>query len=392
MVYEVTAAMTGMLDLTLQSAADMGLFVRTSCADSLSEAACVDNQLGGTPEMLSVPVTAGQTVYVVVDGYDIGDEGQYSLDIASRAIVCGDSIVEGAEACDPPDGVTCAADCTFLPEKCDDGVDNDTDGLVDCEDPDCAADAACALTSVCAAAIPLTDTANGDTSTGTKVFTGSCTGGSLAYEVVYVYTPQASGALNLTLQSAADLGLYVRSKCDNAATELSCEDAALGGSDEHLSLSVTAGTPVFVYVDGYSPQDFGPFTLTASLLVANEVEPNDTSAQANAWSDPFVGAIMPSGDSDFVKISIPGPSSTLTAEVLDLGNGDCANLVLDSEVEIFGTDGTTSLAFDDDGGAGFCSLATATTLAAGTYYVRVRSSQQFAPTDTFSYQLKLTVQ
>jgi cysteine-rich repeat protein len=58
--------------------------------------------------------------------------------------VCGDGVVVGAETCDdgnrtPGDG--CDENCRIEPgatENCDDGVDNDGNGLVDCEDPGCA--------------------------------------------------------------------------------------------------------------------------------------------------------------------------------------------------------------------------------------------------------------
>ena len=34
--------------------------------------------------------------------------------------------------------------CTTDPESiCDDGLDNDADGMLDCDDPDCSGDAAC---------------------------------------------------------------------------------------------------------------------------------------------------------------------------------------------------------------------------------------------------------
>ncbi len=76
---------------------------------------------------------------------------------------CGDGVVEGDEACDGADlaGATCASldfeggrlgcseaceydtsGCTST-EECDSGRDEDGDGLVDCDDPDCATTASC---------------------------------------------------------------------------------------------------------------------------------------------------------------------------------------------------------------------------------------------------------
>jgi hypothetical protein len=68
------------------------------------------------------------TYYVWVDGYGPGDAGAHALQV-----VCGP------------------------PELCDDGQDNDGDGLVDCADDQCALDLAC-LPDGCDYALTLTDT------------------------------------------------------------------------------------------------------------------------------------------------------------------------------------------------------------------------------------------
>ena len=78
------------------------------------------------------------------------------------ASVCGNGIVEAGEACDGRHGgatctdlgfdggtLRCDASCAFdtstctSAERCDNGLDDDRDGLVDCEDPDCGGVARC---------------------------------------------------------------------------------------------------------------------------------------------------------------------------------------------------------------------------------------------------------
>lgn len=127
--------------------------------------------------------------------------------------------------------------------------------------------------------------------------------------------------------------------------------------------------------------------------VATETEPNDAYTTANGpytVSTQITAAVGVAGDFDYFAVTVPA-GGTLTAEVTDGGTGDCAGFVIDSEVEIYDTDGTTSLLFNDDTVNDFCSLASLTGLPAGTYYVRAAASQVWTPNDTFSYVLNITV-
>jgi hypothetical protein len=100
-------------------------------------------------------VTAGVDVFFLVDGFAaLG--GTYRLNITGGA--CGSTVREtactdridndrdGAVDCADPDcagNVACAVPRSET--SCTDVVDNDRDGAVDCADPDCDADPACAL-------------------------------------------------------------------------------------------------------------------------------------------------------------------------------------------------------------------------------------------------------
>jgi hypothetical protein len=393
--FQVTAATTGMLDLTLTPNAnvDLGVYVREACADAATEIGCADSETAGGVETLRVPVTEGQTVWVIVDGFDDGigeiQAGAFSLTVASRAIVCGDNLVEGSETCDPPDQITCAAGCQIVPEVCDDGDDNDLDDLTDCEDlAQCAAFAGCPIEATCAAAMPAQPMNNAAAPTGTGYFAGSCTGGHLSPEALYSYDPASPGVLSLTLESDTDQGLYVRAGCADPTLEIGCLDDSPGAVDEVLFVPVD-GAPVTIFVDAAEPAQAGPYKLSTAFLPASEIEPNDTPATASDYAAAFVASISPAGDVDDIKVVVPGPSSTLTAAVTDFGNGDCMNFKLDSVLEVLGPDGTTSLAMNDDTG-NFCSLVEATGLAAGTYYVRVTASRTTMK-PVFAYRLDVQV-
>ncbi len=389
--FTVTPTVTGMLDLTLESDADLGMYVRSTCDDADSERGCADMGQAGEVETLSVPVTAGEPVFVIVDGFDDADAGPFTLSVQSRAIECGDGKVEGAEQCDPPDGTTCAADCQIIPEICDDGADNDLDGFTDCEDAsDCGGDAAaCPLSAACGAAAAATGSDAGDASTGAGDFAGSCTGGSLSHEALYTYAPPSAGALLVTLQSATNQGVYVRGECADPATELGCLDDQPGGADEALVVPVPGGGAVTIFVDAATPADSGPFTLLTSFEPSTEAEPNDTPASGTVFADPYVGTVDPAGDVDHIKVAVPGPSSTLTVDLDDLGNGDCANFKLDSIIDILGENGATVLGTNDDAGD-FCSRVEVTGLVAGVYFVRVGAAEM-AVDPTFAYRLTVQI-
>lgn len=389
-VYELTAAATGTLHVTLSSSADLGVYVQTTCGDEASEIGCVDDT-AFSDEELFVPVTQGQTLYVIVDGYTSGEASSFSIDVASAPPTCGNNVVETGEQCDPPDMVTCDASCQTLPELCDDAQDNDGDTFTDCDDLDCVAFPACDVTSFCSAATTLGGMATmGNTTAGSTAFTGSCTGGG-AHEVLYTFTPPSDGVLSLDLATTVDLGLYVRTTCGSSQTELACVDDSV--TAESLDVGVTSGVPVTVFVDGYSATDMGAYTLTPTFTPLTETEPNGTSATADAFTSPFKAAIFPAGDNDWIAVTVPGPASSITAHVDDGGTTACEDNAIDSEVEIYAPNGTTSLAFNEDISiADYCSQATASNLAAGTYFVRASSSVMYQPDATFVYQLVVTVQ
>jgi uncharacterized repeat protein (TIGR01451 family) len=80
-------------------------------------------------------------------GNGVDDDGDEIIDCDDHECFAQDC----PEVCDDGwdnDGdsyVDCAdTDCPPCPELCDDGLDNDRDGLVDCDDPDCACDLVCA--------------------------------------------------------------------------------------------------------------------------------------------------------------------------------------------------------------------------------------------------------
>ncbi len=356
---------------------------------------------------------------------------------------CGNGVAEPGEPCDGSDlgssscqslgfdtGTLsctpgCAADTSGCSgtETCFDGKDNDGDTLRDCNDPECAA--ACADSCGAGPTVPDPTVVDGDTTGHAALLDPSCESpGASGPEVVYHVTAAQTGTLDVALVSSANLGISVRTICDVAASELVCSEKNVGpNASEILGVPVTAGQSLAVIVDGYQAGDFGAFTISIKshavvcgdgisdpgeacddanttsgdgcsaqcVLEPTESEQNGEPALADAFAAPWTAEIAPAGDVDVVAISVPGPSSTLTADTYDLGDGACSLLELDAYLEILDTDGVTVLAEDDDSGDGYCAHTSAAGLGAGTYYVRVKASPA-DPSVTFPYHLSLVVQ
>ncbi|WP_437959109.1 hypothetical protein WME76_05340 [Sorangium sp. So ce119] len=224
---------SGTLSVVLESDSNHGLHARSACADPGAEIACANDSPGGLPESIEVVLGAGESVGLVVDAAEAGDEGPYTLRSTFTQAVCGDGVLTRPEQCnavEEPYG--CASDCAAFCEGAREAV---------------------------------LGVNTGDTLTGTVAFRGECLEPD-AREDVYRFTPPADGTLTLVLSSATDQALYVRSSCLDTTTELACVDRQSGGVDERLVLDVTGGVPLFIFVDGFwSLADAGPYTLDVSF-------------------------------------------------------------------------------------------------------------------------------
>jgi cysteine-rich repeat protein len=307
-------------------------------------------------------------------------------------------------------------------EDCYDGVDNDLDGATDCITPDAECTAVCA--DPCSAPRVLADPGSyaGDTTGFAAVEGASCVavvgGGATS---VFAITVAHTGVLDVYLNgSSANFSLSARTSCSDAGTELGCSEIVQSPAlDEHLLLPVTQGETVYLLVQGESALESGDYSIVAEsrvvscgdskvdppeecddgnadpndgcddcALVIGEVEPNNTFATANPWSDPMIAQINPLGDIDVFTIAIPASNYSILANTFDLGNGACAMNQLDSQIFIALPD-TTVLGSDDNSGDGLCARAAARNLSAGTLFVRVQApgSNQ----STFPYKLALEI-
>jgi len=95
---------------------DISLSVRTDCKDVMSELSCVNAVSSGfTQEQVKLSATQGATYYIIVDAVDVQFAGMFDLMINE----------------------------VFPEAFCDNMMDDDADGYLDCDDSDCQPMASC---------------------------------------------------------------------------------------------------------------------------------------------------------------------------------------------------------------------------------------------------------
>ncbi|MBX2801030.1 MAG: Hint domain-containing protein [Myxococcales bacterium] len=193
------------------------------------ELACSTTATGTDPLLLSL--SAGASVVLVVDGDPRGEEGFFELVV---------STLEAAEG------------------ACDDGIDTDLDGHLDCQDEDCATSTLCAECP--SDAMP---------STLPAVFTGTTAGqadthdtpcGAQGPDATASFTAPHGGAYVFELTSSTASSLAVLPHCDG--TSLACEDGATGRTE--ILLELAEGESVVAVVQS-ATDDTGPFELSVRL-------------------------------------------------------------------------------------------------------------------------------
>jgi len=276
---------------------DTVVYVRGATCSG-SELVCVDDVVGcntGEPNdyhgsRISPVVTAGQTYFIVVDGYN-GANGAFRLTvtapnaptttpsatptIAPTATRTSTPVATVTNVATPAPTAT----ITPLPTGTPTALPTTTPTPTITATP--SADACSNVTLV----PPLGGIFTGVTS-GSSSQTGSCSVTNKAGERVFQWTPTVSGtALVATCGSDTlyDTIVYIRSGNCGAGPELGCnDDTTTCGTGEpssyhgsRLSPVVTAGQTYFIVVDGYDTSA-GQFTLTIGPPVATTATPTST--------------------------------------------------------------------------------------------------------------------
>ncbi len=271
---------------------DTDLLVYEGDCGSLLQIAC-NGDTGGcsifTSQIDNIPVVGGLPYRIRVASWNAGTTGTGQLDVsfvdggggaAENCTIGVDDVGDGLIDCDDPDCATSPA-CLPGPEDCSNGTDDDADGLADCDDPDCFADPACAPAAPsdeCASALPAILGSNAlDTTTATQSAdpydTSTCPGtflGDMTSDVWYLFTPDQSGDYLVstcdTINFDSDIVVY-SGNC-GSLSQIGCngDSPGCGGFSSQAEVSLTGGTTYTVRVGGWNAAASGTGTLEISTV------------------------------------------------------------------------------------------------------------------------------
>ncbi len=200
-------------------------------------------------------------------GCDCQDFFSCLLDIScllapSSETNCSDGVDDDLDCevdCDDDD---CAADaaCSGPVEICDNGTDDDGDGDTDCDDSDCAGHASCPVCTP-ATTIQCGDNLSGNTNTGTNALEDwdtwcSAVAPDSGPENYFIFSHTTGGSVTaeLSINGSSDLDLLVvgasAGDCDPSGA---CVDYSQSTTaTETITFTATAGDSYYIIVDGYN--------------------------------------------------------------------------------------------------------------------------------------------
>ncbi|HHO53620.1 MAG TPA: hypothetical protein ENK18_22800 [Deltaproteobacteria bacterium] len=144
-------------------------------------------------------------------------------------------------------------------EECSDGIDQNCNGQIDCDDSDCGIDPSCLAPCADLSLDSLAPTSfSGSTIGQGNDLTPQTCASSSAPEVVLQWVAPAAGTYRINTQgSSFDTVLYAYHTC--GGPEIACNDDYYG-LQSRITLNLAAGEIVLIVVDGYSTSS-GSFSL-----------------------------------------------------------------------------------------------------------------------------------
>jgi hypothetical protein len=192
---------------------------------------------------------------------------------------CSDGVdgdADGDIDCDDSD---CATDPVCLEGSCTDGLDGDGDGDIDCDDTDCFEDAYCE-TECIPTSNDLLSQVGYAVVTGSNIgmldtYTASCTAGVGGEDVVYTWSAPVTASYTFsTVNSDYDTVLFAQSTCTSG--ELICNDDGdfdAGELGAEFTLFLNAGESIVLVIDAYDEFEYGNYSL--DVFLSSELDCTD---------------------------------------------------------------------------------------------------------------------
>jgi cysteine-rich repeat protein len=386
----------------------LAVAVTTSCDDNsvcTTQDTCSDSACAGQPLDCSDGNTCTEDLCHPVDGCFYEESAAASVpgvvcddgNPCTAGDTCSGQICAGPAATVCDDGISCSADfcdvalggctATFDPNNCNDGfactiddctevgcvhevVDSSCDDGLACTDNKCDAQLGCSYPVLC--------------DDGLSCTADSCaSSGSCQFE--------ANNSLCDDGNVCTTDTCVVETGCDYAANTATCTDGDACTVEACADKACVAGPAT---CDPAAPTCWQ----TCLFPSTAEVEPNglcNNAAAPVAAPVTFVGALTPTGDEDLYAFTLASTSDLVIATYDSEGpyQATCSPSNIDTIIQLYSSDCISSITPPiDQGGVGNCSRMDAVNdsfvrgLAAGTYYVRVRTNSS----ETFAYSLDIS--
>ena len=144
--------------------------------------------------------------------------------------------------------------------------------------------------------------------------------GAASADIAYVFTPGETAKYDIAIDAVHDATLYIVGDCaDIGTTCLGASDLIGSGKTEKVTLELTAGTAVFIVVDGWSNATdvSGDYTLTVEKVAAPVGDAVDLVINEIDYDQPG------SDSGEFIELyNADAASANLADYVLELVNGN----------------------------------------------------------------------
>jgi hypothetical protein len=233
------------------------LYIVEDCANTGSTCIAYNDYFGSSdanPEVLTVPLEAGKTYFVIVDSFLANEIGDFTVQI-DLGVVC-------VPQCG---GKICGDDsCGGLCGTCGGGEVCTGDG------------AQClAMGDTCGDAIPISAgdlpfSGSGDTTNFTNDYSSfiGCGSpgnvGSGEADVVYAFTPTVDGPYDITMPGWANGApsiAYITTDCADIINSCVGYHDFFGATPETMTVNLIAGVTYFVIIDSFQASEQGPYTI-----------------------------------------------------------------------------------------------------------------------------------